>query len=258
MTVREFHEQLTALYPRSLSEPWDNDGIMVSPDPDAPVKRVLIALDATTDVIAHAAAHGFDCVLTHHPMLFRGVRSAVPENVGGRQILRAALSGVSVISLHTRLDAGEGGVNDCLMRALGFEAREGFGVSEAPDGHFLGRIAETSPMTGAQFACLVKEKLGCPAVRLTGDTSKFIRRIAFCGGDGKDFVPEALAAGCDAYLTGDAGYNMAEDAAEDGLLTVEAGHYHTEAPVLPRLGMLAETLAGAETAVFDSCAYQIL
>ena len=257
MTVREFHEHLSTLYPKTLSEPWDNDGIMVSADPDAPVKRVLVALDAVSPVIGFAAENGFDCVLTHHPMLFRGVKAAVPDNPGGRRILTAAASGVSVISLHTRLDAGEGGVNDCLMQALGFEVRGGFGVSEAPDGHALGRWTEIPPMTGADFALLVKKKLGCKAVRATGDPAGLIRRIAVCGGDGKDYIPEALAGGYDAYLTGDAGYNMAEDAAEDGLFTVEAGHYHTEAPVLGRLAELARILADAEVRLLDSCAYRI-
>ena len=257
MTVREFHGHLTALYPRTLSEPWDNDGIMVSPDPEGEVKRVLVALDAVHGVIAEAARRGCDCVLTHHPMLFRGVKSAVPDHPGGRRILTAALSGISVISLHTRLDAGEGGVNDCLLRALGYEAEGGFGVSEAPGGHFLGRLARIPPMTGAQLADRVKERLGCDAVRATGNPGKLIRTLAVCGGDGKDFIPEALAAGADAYLTGDAGYNMAEDAAEDGLFTVEAGHYHTEAPVLPRLAELARSIAGAEAEITDSCAYRI-
>ena len=258
MTVREFHEHLSTLYPKTLSEPWDNDGIMVSSDPDAAVKRVLVALDATSRVIGFAAENGFDCVLTHHPMLFRGVKAAVPDTPGGRRILMAAAAGVSVISLHTRLDAGEGGVNDCLLRALGFEVRGGFGVSEASDGHLLGRWTETAPMTGESFAKLVKQALGCDAVRVTGDPAKLIRRIAVCGGDGKDYIPEALAGGFDAYLTGDAGYNMAEDAAEDGLFTVEAGHYHTEAPVLPRLCELARILADAEVCLYDSSEYRIL
>lgn len=257
MTVREFHEQLSALYPKTLSEPWDNDGIMVSADPEAPVRRVLVALDAVSDAIGTAAERGCDCVLTHHPMLFRGVKAAVPDNVGGRRILRAVREGVSVISLHTRLDAGEGGVNDCLLRALGFGSRGGFGVSEAPDGHFIGRWTEIPPMTGRELAESVKEKLGCDAVRVTGDPEKRIRTVAVCGGDGKDFIPEALARGFDAYLTGDAGYNMAEDAAEDGLFTVEAGHYHSEAPVLARLREMAETLAGAETVICGTCATRI-
>ena len=255
MTVKDLHEGLCAVYPRTLSCPWDNDGIMFSPDPGAQVKRVLVSLDATTDAVRFAAANGFDVLLTHHPMLFRGVKNVTPDTPGGRRILAAAGAGVSVISLHTRLDAGRGGVNETLCRTLGFEPSGVFGDDESPE---LGRYADTKPMTGSALALLVREKLGCPVVRITGNESAFIRRIGFCGGDGKDFIPAALAKGCQAYVTGDAGYNMAEDAAEDGLFTVEAGHWHTEAPVCAVLSELATGLTGAYSEIYDSCAYRIL
>ena len=255
MTVRELHEALTELYPKSLSCSWDNDGIMVSPNPEAQVRRILVSLDAVTDAVRYAAKNGFDLLLTHHPMLFRGVKSVTPDSVGGRRILSAAAGGVSVISLHTRLDAGRGGVNEALCRACGFEPSGVFGDEDAPE---LGRYADVKPMTGDYLAALVKEKLGCSAVRVTGAGGAFIRRIGFCGGDGKDLIPSALAAGCGAFVTGDAGYNMAEDAAEDGLFTVEAGHYHTEAPVCGSLMETAVALTGAYAEIWDSCAYRII
>lgn len=255
MNVRELHNKLSELYPKTLSCSWDNDGIMVSRDTSAEVKKVLVALDATGEVLKYAAENGFDTVLTHHPMLFRGPKSVTPEVLTGRKILDAALSGVSVISLHTRLDAGEGGVNDCLCRALGFEPTERFGDDDAPE---LGRIANITPVTARELALITKDKLGCTAVRVSGDLDKQVTRIGFCGGDGKDFVRYALAAGCDAYITGDAGYNMAEDAAEDGLVTIEIGHYHSEAVACSRLASLAKEIAGAEAEIYNSCAYTVL
>ena len=255
MTVKELHEALSELYPKTLSCEWDNDGIMVSADPDAPVRRILVSLDAVTEAVRYAARNGFDLLLTHHPMLFRGVKSVTPDSVGGRRILAAAAGGVSVISLHTRLDAARGGVNDTLCRACGFEPSGFFGDEECPE---LGRYADVKPMTGDYLAALVKEKLGCPAVRVTGTGSAFIRRIGFCGGDGKDYLPAALAAGCGAYVTGDAGYNMAEDAAEEGLFTVEAGHWHTEEPVCRVLAETASALTGADIELWNSCAYRII
>ena len=113
-------------------------------------------------------------------------------------------------------------------------------------------------MTGAELARLVKEKLECDFVRVTGDITKTVSRIGFCGGDGKDFVYPALMNGCDAYITGDSGYNMAEDAAEDGLLTIETGHYHSEAPVLPTLCRLAEEITGIRPDIYNSCACRII
>jgi len=255
MTVFELHEKLTEKYPRTLSCSWDNDGIMVSADTSAEVKKILMALDGTAEVVSYARENGYDTVITHHPMIFKGVKSVTFGSLSGRRILDAALGGVSVISLHTRLDAGEDGVNDSLVRALGLEVTGTFGDDDAPT---LGRIADTEPMSGSELAALVKEKLGCTFVRVTGDMTKTVTRIGFCGGDGKDFVYPALASGCSAYITGDSGYNMAEDAAEDGLLTIEVGHYHSESPVLAALSAFVSELTGIKPDIYDSCAYKII
>lgn len=255
MTVIELYNKISEFCPKTLSCSWDNDGIMVSPDLNAQVKRVLIALDASENVVKYAADNGFDTVLTHHPMLFRGAKSVSEKNLSGRRIILGIKNGVSVLSFHTRLDACDGGVNDALCRALGFDPTEKFGDEESPA---LGRIAEISPITAEELAKNVKAKLGCGAVRLTGKGEKIVSRIGICGGDGKDFIYPALENDCDAFITGDAGYNMAEDAAEDGIITIEAGHYHTEAPVLGVLEKLARDFTDAECKQYCSCAYKII
>lgn len=255
MTIRELHDKLTERFPKNLSCAWDNDGIMVSPDTSAEVKKILIALDGTADVVTYALKNGYDTVITHHPMIFKGVKSVTHGSLSGRRILDAVLGGVSVLSFHTRLDAGENGVNDSLVRILGFEPCGSFGDDDAPT---LGRIADVSPISGLDLARLVKEKLGCSSVRVTGDTDRIITRIGFCGGDGKEFVYPALASGCGAYITGDSGYNMAEDAAEEGLLTIEVGHYHSEAPVLAPLASAVCEITGITPDIYNSCAYKTI
>ena len=249
MTVHEFHEELTKLFPRSLSAEWDNDGIMVSPDTSAEVGRVLVALDATENVIKYAAENGFDTVLVHHPMIFGGVRSVTRTSFAGKRIISAIESGVSVISLHTRLDAGDGGVNDSLLAALGLTPCGKLGNPEYPD---IGRIAETKPMSARELAALIKDKLGCRAVRLTGDGDRIVHRLGVCSGAGGDLLWDAIDAGCDVFLTGECGYNKTEDATEDGIVTIEAGHFFTENPVCAVLASLAGKIAGAETEIIDS------
>ena len=255
MNVKTLHNELSKRWPKNLSAAWDNDGIMVSGDMNTEVKRVLVALDATHEVIRYACDNGFDTVITHHPMIFKGAKQVTPATLTGRRIVASLMNGVSVLSFHTRLDAAEGGVNDALCRMLGFEPCESFGDDEMPT---LGRIAEIPEMTARDLAELVKEKLGGKAVRVNGDLSQTVTRVAFCGGDGKDFVYPALASGCQAYLTGDAGYNMAEDAAEDGLVTIEAGHYHSEAPVCRVIADAVRELTGIEAEFYDSCGYQMI
>ncbi len=255
MNVKTLHDELTKRWPKTLSAAWDNDGIMVSADVTAEVKRVLVALDASYATVKYAVENGFDTVITHHPMIFKGAKNVTPATLTGRRIVDALTNGVSVLSFHTRLDAAESGVNDELCRVLGFEPCETFGDDEMLT---LGRIAEIPEMTARDLAELVKSKLGCTAVRVNGDLSQTVTRVAFCGGDGKDFVYPALAAGCQAYITGDAGYNMAEDAAEDGLVTIEIGHYHSEAPVCRVIAEAVRELTGIEAEFVDSCGYRVI
>lgn len=256
MTIKELYRYLDSLYPRELSCSWDNDGIMVCGDENREVGRVLVALDANEKTLAYAVEHGFDVVVTHHPMLFRGLKSVSGSSVPGRHTLVALTNGITVLSFHTRLDAAPGGVNDALCAKLGLVADDSFGDDEAPT---LGRLASfPKPITAKEVAERIKVALGCTAVRLNGDADTMIQRIAVCGGDGKDFIYPALLAGADVFLTGDAGYNMAADGAEDGLVTIEAGHYHTEAPVCAVLADVIREKAKVPVEIFDSCSYTVV
>lgn len=255
MTVYELYEKLSAVWPDTLSAPWDNDGIMLTPDGNAEVDRILISLDGDAKSIDAAINGGYDLLLTHHPAIFTRVRSVTPDTANGRRILSAAANGLSVISLHTRLDAGKNGVNETLCRLLGWEPTGFFGDDEMPG---IGRYTDTEPIGGETLARLVKERLGAPAVRVTGMTNRPIRRIGFCGGDGKDLVPAAIRIGCDAFITGDAGYNMAEDASESGLMTVETGHFHSENPVCRVLAEAIREICDRDADLFDSCAYRVI
>jgi len=256
MTVQKLYEKLSQFYPETLSACWDNDGIMVSADPSKEVRRVLVALDATDATVRYAAENGYDTVVVHHPMIFVGQKSVTPERAVGKRILDAALSGVSVISLHTRLDAGEDGVNDSLLNRLGFVPSEAFGDDETLN---IARAAEIPPMTAKALGLLIKEKLGVP-VRMTGDGDRLVKKLGVCGGAGKDFVSLAAHLGCDAYLTGECSYHTAADEAEEsGLVTYEVGHYHSEAPVTERLVSLVRSLDGApDCDSYDSCPYVVL
>lgn len=147
-------------------------------------------------------------------------------------------AGISVISLHTRFDAGEGGINDTLASLLGFDVTAPFGE----EGEMCGRLCKTEKTTVADFCKKIKSALGCPCVAC-GDTGKTVETVAICGGDGKSFVPAAVRAGADAFLTGASGYNAAIEAADMGLCVIDAGHYHTE--FLPFVTSVQKILSSA-------------
>lgn len=238
MTVLEFYRALSERVPQSLCASFDNDGISCCSDGTRRVRRVLVALDATERIVESAIDGGFDLLLTHHPLLFRPITALTQEKAVPRKLLRLAASGVCAISLHTRLDAARGGVNDVLADLFSLQNVTPFGVEGEP---MCGRIGELpAPLSAEAFAALVCEKLNTDAVVLSG--SGMVRRIALLGGEGADDIAAARAAGADLYLSGRLGYHRMLDAPEEGLCMIEAGHFASEAPVLDALAALARDL----------------
>lgn len=246
MNISDFHKELSALYPTSLSCSWDNDGLMCAIDATAPVKRVLVCLDATDDAVKYAAKNGFDTILTHHPMIFKGLKSITDTTLYGHKALNCLRSGISVISMHTRFDAGKDGVNDVLANTLGLKNVSAFGDEECET---LGRIGDITPMAPEEFAAFVRDRLGCVSVNAFL-SDKTIKKVAVVGGGAGDFIIPARIAGADAFVVGECQYNSALDAADDGMTIIEAGHYQTEFPACARLAELARTIAGAEAEIY--------
>lgn len=247
MKIYEFIEEMDKLYPKTLSAPWDTDGLQCCADPDKELKRVLVALDAGIREVDCACGGGYDLLLTHHPMIFGKAGDIVPSKVNGNRIIKLLASGAAAASFHTRLDAGNGGVNDCLAAALGLEETIAFGDDEMPTAGRIGKLE--IPVSAEKFCIWVKERLHAPCVRQTGDG--IIRSVAVIGGAGKDFVMSALAAGANAVVTGEVSYNSALDFSESGIVIIEAGHYHTEFPVCERLACLVREISGAEADIFE-------
>jgi dinuclear metal center YbgI/SA1388 family protein len=195
------------------------------PEPDRTIEKVLIALDITEAVVDRAVAESYDVIVSHHPLLFRGVKHLTVEDPVARRSIKLCRAGITALSFHTRLDAVEGGVNDVLAEIRGLTNAVPFG-SEA-----IGRVGTLSQdMTGEAFAALVADRLNAPVVTLA-DSGRPIRRVAVLGGSGGDDVLAARATGADAYVTGEAPHHWLVDAPEMGLTLIVAGHHHTEAPV---------------------------
>jgi dinuclear metal center YbgI/SA1388 family protein len=245
MTVRELYGLLEARYPSALSAEWDHDGLQCSPDPSAPVRRVLTALDVTEATVERAVAVRADVILSHHPLLFHPLHEVVSDAGIGRRIARLFSAGISVMSFHTRLDAVSGGVNDVLASLFGLAdtvsfTEEGIGV--------IGTLPES--LSAEALASLVKKTLGSHKIEAIL-SARPCRRLAVVGGDGKDFIEAAAKAGADAYLTGNMSYNSMTDGEALGITLIAAGHYETENPVLPRLAdWVTEITGGVEAEIF--------
>ncbi len=249
MTVKELYAALEARIPRALSCKWDNDGLMCCPDSDAPVRRVLVALDVTAEIAERAVAEGYDLILSHHPLVFRPLKAVEPSNHVAKKVIRLLTSGISVMSFHTRLDAVCGGVNDTLAAALGLENVVPFGEGD----ECLGRVGELAkPMMLDEFAALVKRATGAPMVTVS-DAGLLVHRVALLGGSGSDEVPAAALAGADTYLSGEIAHHYLTDTPELGINLVAAGHFYTENPVCQTLeAMLREIDPALTVTVADS------
>lgn len=239
MTVLELYRLLEDKFPRALAAPWDNDGAACLPVPSREVRRVLVALDATDRVVNRAVDEGFDLLLTHHPLLFRGVKALTPFAAVPRKLLTLAQGGVAALSYHTRLDAAEGGVNDVLADLLGLVDVMPLPCTEEPACARIGRLTE--PMSATAFAARVKRRLGLSALLLSGEGT--VQSVALCGGEGGDFLDAAREAGADLYLSGRIGYHRMLDAPEEGIVTMEIGHFASEVPVLEALAALVREVA---------------
>ena len=238
MTIRELYAALEEKIPRSLSCDWDNDGISCAPDLDATVTGILIALDPTEDAVEAAVQAGCNVLLTHHPMLFRGLKAVDGRDTGSRKVIRMIQNGITAMAFHTRLDAVDGGVNDVLAACLGLSNVTPFGDDGNPAGKPIGRVGELPEAVSADaFIETVKTALGLPALYFAG-CGKPVRRVAVLGGSGDEDVAAAVAVGADTYVTGDLKYHQLCDAPYGEINLIEAGHYHTEAPVLGRLAEL--------------------
>ncbi len=247
MTVKELYKELDTRIPRTLSCEWDNDGLMCCPDGDRQVKKVLVALDVTDKTIDAAIDGGYDLIVAHHPFIFKGLKSINDENHVAENAIRIIKNGISIFSFHTRLDAVEGGVNDTLATLLRLEDVCVFGEGN------LGRIGYLSEEVSAEeLAKRVKEALRADGVFLS-DAGVPCKRIAVLGGGGDDFIASAIAAGADAYISGELKYHSMTDAPQLGINLISAGHFHTENPVCAALcGMIQKISPDIKCDIFYS------
>ena len=249
-TVREIYQYLDGLAPFSLQMDFDNAGFLVGRG-DRTVDKVLVSLGITEEVVAEAAQLGCQLIVSHHPVIFFPAKSVTDATPDGRILLSLVEHNIAAICAHTNLDAVSGGVNDALARKLGLTnieqlKQDGVDASGRPYG--IGRVGNTAgvPMYAPAFAAFVKEALGANGVRFV-DARRPVRRVAVGGGACADMLKDALALGCDTFVTADVKYNGFLDAKALGVNLIDAGHYPTEQVVVPVLAKwLADGFAKVE------------
>ncbi len=232
--IRDYYNEIA---PYDMKLDFDNVGHLVG-FTQAEVRKAIISLDITDAVIEEAIKAGAQLILSHHPLLFEAIKRVTDDDAKGRKIIRMLSHGISAICLHTNMDAADGGVNDCLMAALGAEVTgllDPHGVH--PDGRPYGvsRIgALPEPLPFDEFLARTKQSLNCAGLRYVRG-GKPVYRLACCGGAGAGDMLKAFAAGCDTYVTADLKYDHFLTAKELGMNLIDADHFCTENVVVPYL-----------------------
>lgn len=243
VTCKDVMEFMQELAPSELAEEWDNIGLMAG-SKTGKVEKILVCLDATVSALEKAADIGADLIVTHHPVIFRGLKSVTEDDITGKRIYTAIRNGISIVSAHTNLDHADNGVNAQLASVL--RLRDITLLGRGPGR--VGMLEER--MEFSAFVSHVKECLGVSHVRAAGCYPTGIRKIAVFGGSFDDDL-EAVRNSCvDVVVTGELKYHTALDASEAGMCIIAAGHFSTERIVLP---YLASELAGKFPAVEVIC-----
>lgn len=228
MTVKDIFYFLNKKFPTETACDFDNVGILVG-DPETQVKKAVIALDCTPSAVNTAIKNGCQLIITHHPVIFDPLKQVL----AGSAVYEVIKNGISVISMHTNLDVGIGGVNDCLCSALSLE---NVTKVSAVDGYLL-NVAELSPpLLPDSLAEYINKKLG-GRVKYFG-AERQIKRVLLCSGSGGSYVTEVKKQNCDALITADVKHNQFLDAERLGVSIFDAGHFETEDVVTEPLKQL--------------------
>ena len=211
---------LEARYPPATAQDWDAVGL-VTGDPAAPVRKVLFAVDPVAAVIAEATAWGADLLVTHHPLLLRGVHSVAAGTLKGQAVHTLITSGCALFAAHTNADAAERGVAHALADVLGLVDCTPLEPTPGAPGTGLGRVGRLArPTTLGAFADQVAAALPQTAqgIRVAGDLDAQVSTVAVLGGSGDSLLGAARDRGVDVYVTSDLKHHAVSDAREQAAL----------------------------------------
>ncbi|MEF2919999.1 MAG: Nif3-like dinuclear metal center hexameric protein [Acutalibacteraceae bacterium] len=222
--VNDIYTYINSFAPFDTAFDYDNVGVLVG-DKNAIVDNVLVALDITPEVILEAQKLGANMIISHHPVIFKPIKSLSDKSVP----YMLAQRGITALSAHTNLDLSPKGVNICLAKALGLT-----NIYLHSQGIAVGDLPVENPISPKQLALLVKDNLNCNGVRYT-DSDNEILRVAVGGGACGEYIYLAKELGANAFLTGEIKHNYILEAYDINLTVVDAGHYKTEDIVIDYL-----------------------
>lgn len=221
MKLYEIINIIETAFPKEGAYDWDNVGLLVG-DRDSEIKKALLTLDITEATVKEAIEKGCQLILSHHPMMFSGIKQVTCDTAEGRILISAIKNGINIYAAHTNCDVAPSGINAYLAEIFDLEN------AEFLEENGLGRIGQIkNPCSLGEFCKRVKSVLKLDFVRFCGDENKIIKTVAIGSGACSDAIPQAIEKGADVMITGDTKYHNMLDFSKD-IAVIDAGHYGTE------------------------------
>lgn len=247
-------------WPEDLAESWDNVGLLAG-RADKEVHIVYVALDATEKVIEAAVRAGADMLVTHHPLIFGGVKHVSDQDALGRRLLTLIGADISCYSGHTSFDIAKGGMADLAAERLGLFDKEKALFPLQVTGEQgdvsvgIGKVGDLGEaLTVEELSGIVKERFGIPAVTVYSAGNR-IKRAAISPGSGKSMGKEAIRSGADVLITGDMGHHEGLDLVAEGVSLIDAGHYGLEHIFIEAVAEKLQAADASLTVIKDPVAY---
>lgn len=227
MKAKEIASIIEDYAPLSIQEEWDNSGFCIG-NGESEVHKILIGFDCTEELVKEAVDAGADMIVTHHPLIFGGIKKISDSFMVGRTIIEAVKHDIAVYACHTNMDKVIGGVSGKLASRLGLKDVEI--LEENPAGYGLGVVGNLPEALSAEtFISNVKRILSLQSIK-TSRLVDSVRRVAICGGSGHSLIDSAISSGADVYISGDIGYHNFFCA--DNFMIMDIGHFESEVHIM--------------------------
>lgn len=225
--VKDIAEIIESFAPRNLQESYDNAGLQVG-DPETTVTAVLLCLDVSEDIVREAKDRECNLIVSHHPLIFRGLKSLTGADKTQRLVIDCLKLGIAVYSAHTNLDSVWDGVSHEMARRLSLKNIKVLEPKPGDEKSGLGVVGNINPVPKIEFLRKIKETFKVTALRYSAQSpSLVVRRVAVCGGSGASLISNAIHENADIFVTGDVKYHDFTSFGDE-IIIADIGHYESE------------------------------
>ncbi|MBQ7514543.1 MAG: Nif3-like dinuclear metal center hexameric protein [Prevotella sp.] len=228
MKIKQVLSALEQFAPLPLQESWDNAGLQLGLT-EAEVSGALLCLDVNENIVDEAIQKGCNLIVSHHPLLFRGLKQISGADYVQRCVIKAIKHDIVIVSMHTNMDNALDGVNWKIAERLGLKGCKFFAQKQV-DGIEAGSgvVGELpSALDARTFIELVKKLFSVQCAQCNALLERRIKKVAICGGAGDFLMPEAIGLGADAFITGEMHYHQ-YFGQEQQIQICVIGHYQSE------------------------------